>query len=76
MKISFVEAGIEQISIILEMMEDFNSIFGYFFKKITGEQNLNEFINNKSLGRIRIIELNNNSSEYVVLSFVFSFEYK
>lgn len=76
MKISHLEAGVKQIPVILEMMEDFNSIYGYSFEKKISERNLNEFICNKSLGRLWIIDVDKNSVGYVVLSFGFSFEYR
>lgn len=76
MKISYLEAGVKQIPVILEMMEDFNSIYGYSFEKQISERNLNEFICNKSLGRLWIIDVDKNSVGYVVFSFGFSFEYQ
>ncbi len=75
MKLNFIESDVKQIPVILEMMEDFNSIYGISFKKETREQNLIEFICKKSLGRLWTINLDKDSIGNVVLSFGFSFEF-
>ncbi len=61
---------------VLEMMAAFNAIDSYDFDLDTGEQNLSEFTNNESLGRLYLITLEGLNVGYLVLTFGFSFEYK
>lgn len=61
---------------VLEMMGLFSEIDGYHFDPIIREENLLEFISNRSLGRLYLIKDKHLNLGYIVLAFGFSFEYK
>lgn len=71
----FLKATEEDIPVILEMMENFNALFGYAFDRKLARQLLSEFIGNESLGRLWVVQLGSLKVGYIALSFGFSFEY-
>ncbi|WP_109435320.1 MULTISPECIES: GNAT family N-acetyltransferase [Aquimarina] len=75
MEIVCKEYSNENISDILQMMKDFNTIDGYPFDAKIREKNLIEFTNKQSLGRLYLIKNRSNIIGYILLIFGFSFEY-
>lgn len=75
MEINFIQAESNHIPLILSMMEEFYSIDNYSFNKINTEKNLREFINNENLGRLWLLNFNNEIVGYIILTFGYSFEY-
>ena len=60
----------------LAMMQDFYAIDGYPIDLDRSRELLSEFITNPNLGRAWMIEFEGNAVGYVILSFMFSFEFK
>ncbi len=58
------------------MMQDFYAIDGYPIDLDPSRELLSEFITNPNLGRAWMIEFEGNAVGYVILSFMFSFEFK
>jgi ribosomal protein S18 acetylase RimI-like enzyme len=75
MNINFAIATEEDISDILLMMEEFNSINNYPFDKERTKANLLQFLSDQNLGRAWTINFENSSIGYIVLAFGFSFEH-
>ncbi len=75
MNINFAIATEEDISDILLMMEEFNSINNYPFDKERTKTNLLQFLSDQNLGRAWTINFENSSIGYIVLAFGFSFEH-
>lgn len=69
-------AIIEDIAILLEMMEKFNTIDGYDFDIKITKENLVDFITDPSLGLLWLIKIDKAIIGYIVLAFGFSFEHK
>ncbi len=76
MDIRFKIAEEVDIGEVLEMMEAFYAIDGYPFSKDITEKNLFTFINDSHLGRLWMIEFQQENIGYVVLTFGYSFEFK
>jgi GNAT superfamily N-acetyltransferase len=74
--ITFREIGQADIDNVVTMMQDFYAIDGYPIDVAVSKGLMHEFIENQSLGRGWIITVNGESVGYVILTFVFSFEYK
>lgn len=64
------------IDIIVPMMQDFYAIDGYPIDSAISRILFEEFIANETLGRAWLIYFNDEIVGYVILTFVFSFEYK
>ncbi|MDR6966318.1 GNAT superfamily N-acetyltransferase [Flavobacterium arsenatis] len=64
------------IDIILPMMQDFYAIDGYPIDVEISRNLFEEFIANEKLGRAWLIYFEDEIVGYVILTFVFSFEYK
>ncbi len=69
-------AGTEDVKHLLRMMEAFYLIDQYPFDKALTRENLMDFIQNPYLGRLWMVEGNEQVVGYLVLSFDFSFEFK
>ncbi|KIX19692.1 GCN5 family acetyltransferase [Flavobacterium sp. 316] len=65
-----------QIEIITSMMKDFYAIDNYPIDVETSKKLFIEFTTNESLGKSWLIYLDDTIVGYVILSFIFSFEYK
>jgi GNAT superfamily N-acetyltransferase len=75
MKIEFKIAGLEDVPEILTMMEQFNSIDNYPFKKKKTQKNLLEFLSDPNIGKTWVIEHDNLIIGYIVLAYGYSFEH-
>jgi len=64
------------IEAIIAMMEDFYAIGNYPFNSATAKVLFDAFLANDNLGRAWLIFNNDTVVGYVILTFVFSFEYK
>lgn len=63
------------IEILVAMMEDFYAIDGYPIDVARSKKLFSEFIDNENLGKAWLILDENEPVGYVILTFVFSFEY-
>lgn len=75
-KITFKEIAQADIDIVVAMMRDFYAIDGYPIDVAVSKGLMKEFIENDSLGRGWIILNDSKLVGYVILTFIFSFEYK
>jgi ribosomal protein S18 acetylase RimI-like enzyme len=64
------------IQIILSMMRDFYAIDNYLIDIETSKKLFQEFISDEKLGKAWLIFNENEIVGYVILTFIFSFEYK
>ncbi|MES2544989.1 MAG: GNAT family N-acetyltransferase [Bacteroidota bacterium] len=64
-----------QIETISQMMQDFYAIDNYFIDIKNSKKLFEEFIANENLGKAWLIFNENEIVGYVVLTFIFSFEY-
>ena len=76
MNVEFMAYSAQDMGDVLEMMTLFNSMENYSFDAKIGEQNLIEFTENESLGKLYMIKVSGHSIGYIILTFGFSFEYK
>lgn len=76
MNIQFREAEEGDIGNLLEMMQRFNAEEGYPNNKTLILRNLRQFFGDPTLGCAWLIEMNDTSVGYIVLTFGFSFEYQ
>jgi ribosomal protein S18 acetylase RimI-like enzyme len=74
--ITFREIDQADIGTVVTMMQDFYEIDGYPIDVAVSNGLMHEFIENESLGRGWIILNDGEPVGYVILTFVFSFEYK
>jgi len=75
MHINFTIATEKNIPEILDMMEAFNAIDHYPFRRDKTRKNLMEFLANPSLGRLWLINHDNLTVGYIVLAYGYSFEH-
>lgn len=61
---------------ITAMMEDFYAIDGYPIQASKSKELFQEFIANENLGKCWLIYSNNEIAGYVILTFIFSFEFQ
>lgn len=66
----------QDIPAVVTMMEEFYAIDNYPIDTAVSRGLMHEFLENESLGRAWIILNDNQVVGYVILTFVFSFEYK
>lgn len=64
------------IQTIVSMMEEFYAIDNYPIKNDVSIALFEEFISNKNLGKAWLIASNNEIVGYLILTFIFSFEYQ
>ena len=74
--ITFQNLQQAQISTIVSMMQDFYAIDNYPIDVAESKQLFETFIANPNLGKAWLIYQNEEIVGYVILTFVFSFEYK
>ncbi len=72
---TFKEAHKSDIEAIVSMMEQFYAIDHYPFDNELTRKMLQTFIEDGHLGKLWLIYSNENLAGYIVLTFVFSFEY-
>ena len=66
----------QDIPVVIAMMEEFYAIDNYPIDADVSRGLMHEFLENDSLGRGWIIVKDNEPVGYVIMTFVFSFEYK
>ncbi|WP_445712418.1 GNAT family N-acetyltransferase [Flavobacterium sp.] len=74
--ITFSSLQTNQIDIITVMMKDFYAIDNYPIDVATSEKLFQEFIADSKLGKAWLIQDEKEILGYLILTFVFSFEYK
>ena len=73
--ITFKPLEISDISIITKMMQDFYAIDNYPMNVEVAKNLFQEFISNEHLGKSWLIYSENEIVGYIILTFIFSFEY-
>lgn len=73
--ISFKPLEIADISIITQMMQDFYAIDNYPMDIEVNKNLFQEFISNENLGKSWLMYSENEIVGYIILTFIFSFEY-
>jgi ribosomal protein S18 acetylase RimI-like enzyme len=73
--ITFKPLEISDISIITKMMQDFYAIDNYSMNVEVAKNLFQEFISNEHLGKSWLIYSENEIVGYIILTFIFSFEY-
>ena len=73
--ISFKPLEIADIEIITQMMQDFYAIDNYPMDIEVAKKLFQEFISNENLGKSWLIYSENKIVGYIILTFIFSFEY-
>jgi ribosomal protein S18 acetylase RimI-like enzyme len=73
--ITFKPLEISDISIITKMMQDFYAIDNYSMNVEVAKNLFQEFITNEHLGKSWLIYSENEIVGYIILTFIFSFEY-
>lgn len=76
MEVTFKPLTYPEIDIIIPMMQEFYSIDNYPIDPTLARTLFTEFIENENHGRAWFINIDNTTVGYVILTFVFSFEYK
>lgn len=74
--IQFNPLNSADIDIIVPMMQDFYAIDNYLIDIEVSKKLFHDFIKNEHLGRCWLISYNNEIVGYVILTYVFSFEYQ
>ncbi|MEC5167271.1 ribosomal protein S18 acetylase RimI-like enzyme [Flavobacterium sp. PL11] len=74
--IQFKCLAIADIETIIEMMQDFYAIDNYPIDIELSKSLFHEFLADKNLGKAWLILLDNKIVGYVILTFIFSFEYQ
>ena len=72
---TFKPLEISDISIITKMMQDFYAIDNYPMDVEVAKKLFQEFISNEHLGKSWLIYSENEIVGYIILTFIFSFEY-
>lgn len=72
----FSEIAAKDIDVVVQMMADFYAIDNYPFDVAVAKGLLREFVENETLGKGWLIWNEDKPVGYVILTFVFSFEYK
>jgi ribosomal protein S18 acetylase RimI-like enzyme len=72
----FLPLQSDQIDETTKMMEDFYAIDGYPIQTSKTKELFQEFIANENLGKCWLIYSNNEIAGYVILTFIFSFEFQ
>lgn len=76
MEALFKPIEVQDIPILIAMMEEFYAIDNYPIDANVSRGLMHEFLKNESLGRGWLILKDNEPVGYVIMTFVFSFEYK
>ena len=72
---SFKPLEITDIEVITQMMQDFYAIDNYPMDVEVAKNLFHEFISNENLGKSWLIYSENEIVGYIILTFIFSFEY-
>ena len=72
---TFKPLEIADIEVITQMMQDFNAIDNYPMDVEVAKTLFQEFISNEHLGKSWLIYSENEIVGYIILTFIFSFEY-
>ena len=72
---TFKPLEITDISTITQMMQDFYAIDNYPMDVEVAKNLFHEFISNENLGKSWLIYSENEIAGYIILTFIFSFEY-
>ncbi|WP_236564843.1 GNAT family N-acetyltransferase [Flavobacterium sp. MK4S-17] len=75
-EITFKPITVKDIDIAVSMMHDFYAIDNYPMDRATAKNLFIEFVENDSLGKSWLIYFEGEPVGYVILTFIFSFEYK
>lgn len=76
MEAIFKPIEVQDIPVVITMMEEFYAIDNYPIDADVSRGLMHEFLENDALGRGWLILKDNEPVGYVILTFVFSFEYK
>jgi ribosomal protein S18 acetylase RimI-like enzyme len=76
MEAVFKPIAVQDIPMVIAMMQEFYAIDNYPIDAEVSRGLLHEFLENESLGRGWVILKKNEPVGYVILTFIFSFEYK
>src|SRR5688572_28377621 len=76
MEAIFKPIEVQDIPVVIAMMEEFYAIDNYPIDINVSRGLMHEFLENESLGRGWLIMKDNEPVGYVIMMFVFSFEYK
>ncbi|TDD78657.1 GNAT family N-acetyltransferase [Flavobacterium caseinilyticum] len=74
--IEFKILTLSDIETVVSMMQDFYAIDNYPIKSDVSKALFEEFISNEDLGKAWLISSDNEIVGYIILTFVFSFEYQ
>lgn len=74
--VQFKNLEISEIETIIQMMQDFYSIDNYPIELEVSKKLFYEFISDEKLGKAWLIYSNEELVGYVILTFIFSFEYR
>jgi len=72
---TYKPAGFDDINLLVEMMQEFYAIDGYPIDIEQSKKLFPTFISNENLGKVWMIESENQTVGYLILTFIFSFEY-
>lgn len=72
---SFKKIDTTDIPVVIDMMERFYAIDGYPMERDVTIHNFHYFINHPQLGQVFLIQYNEENAGYIVLNFLFSFEF-
>jgi ribosomal protein S18 acetylase RimI-like enzyme len=76
MMATYKKIGHSDIGIIVHLMQEFYAIDGYPIDVEISKKLFSQFIDNENLGQAWLIESGNEIVGYVILTFVFNFEYQ
>lgn len=72
---TYKTADLEDIDSLVKMMQDFYAIDHYPIDPEKSKSLFSTFIRNETLGKVWLIESQNQTVGYLILTFIFSFEY-
>jgi len=72
---TYKSASFDDIDLLVQMMQDFYAIDGYPINIDQSKKLFSTFISNENLGKAWLIESGNQTVGYLILTFIFSFEY-
>ena len=72
---TYKSASFGDIDLLVQMMQDFYAIDGYPIDVDQSKKLFSTFISNENLGKAWLIESENQTVGYLILTFIFSFEY-
>ena len=72
---TYKPTSFDDINLLVEMMQDFYAIDGYPIDVEQSKKLFSTFISNENLGKAWLIESENQTVGYLILTFIFSFQY-